>query len=213
MIMNKTSYSDRARSLQYKTEKAERKRLINESHIKPLSEFVEYLRREKGKHFDISYFDPCDGGVRARLLAVAEAPGPKAIESGFVSRNNNDETAENTNRIIKKSGLKREDTVIWNIVPWYLVSGGIIRPPNSGEIDEGIRYFSELLKILTNLRAIFLIGKKAQFALENLPLPQEIKVFITSHPSPQNINTRPEAEKQITQVFSEANDYLRSISD
>ncbi len=41
--MNKTSFSDLPRSLRYQSERDERKRLLNEPYIKPLTEFVEIL--------------------------------------------------------------------------------------------------------------------------------------------------------------------------
>lgn len=211
--MNRTSYSDRTRSLQYQSERDERKRLLNELYMKPLTEFVADLRIEKGKLFQIPDFDPCDGGINAKVLIIAEAPGPKAIESGFVSRNNNDQTAENTNRILLKSGLKREDTIIWNIVPWYLGSGGKIRQPKPDEVEAGFRYLSKLMDLLENLQAIVLVGEKAKQAENRLRGDRKIRIFTTAHPSPQNLNTRPDAEKKIIQVFSEINDFLNSNTD
>ncbi len=41
-----------------------------------------------GLHQEIPFFDPLDGDVNARCLFVAEAPGPRAVLSGFVSRDN-----------------------------------------------------------------------------------------------------------------------------
>jgi uracil-DNA glycosylase family 4 len=208
--MNKTSYSDRARSLQYPSEIEERKRLLNAPYMKPLTEFVEALRREKGRQYGIPNFDPCDGGIAAKVLIVAEAPGPKAIASGFVSRNNDDQTAQNTARILGNSGLKREDTIIWNIIPWYLGTGEKIRQPKPEEIEEGLDYLLKLIGLLENLRAVVLIGAKAKQVSNRISSDPRIRVFMASHPSPQNLNTRPEAEKQITKVFSEVKDYLNN---
>jgi len=69
--------------------------LLSEPHIQPLTEFVERMRFTKGPDYGIPYFDPLDGGVDAKALFLLEAPGPKAIRSGFISRNNPDETAKN----------------------------------------------------------------------------------------------------------------------
>jgi uracil-DNA glycosylase family 4 len=179
--------------------------------MKPLTEYIIELRKKKGIKFEIPDFDPCDGGVDARLLLVAEAPGPKAIESGFVSRNNNDQTAENTNRILSISGLKREETILWNIVPWYIGEDGNIRTPTPNELEEGAKCLDELLNILTNLRAIVMVGGNAQKALKKDSIPQRLKVFETYHPSPRNLNTKPDMEKKITQVFTEAKRYLDSL--
>src|ERR1700683_3159077 len=59
-----------------------------------LTEFVEQLRTER-EGDRVPNFDPLDGGIRAKCLFLLEAPGPKAVASGFVSRNNPDETAKN----------------------------------------------------------------------------------------------------------------------
>jgi hypothetical protein len=62
--------------------------LLHEPHVAPLTEFVERLRRETGLHQESPFLDPPNGGVNARCLFVAEAPGPRAVLSGFVSRDN-----------------------------------------------------------------------------------------------------------------------------
>ena len=83
----------------------------------PLTEFVEVLRAEHGPDARIADFDPWDGGVDAEVLFLLEAPGPKAIASGFVSRNSPDESARNFHRANAEAGIARERTVTWNIVP------------------------------------------------------------------------------------------------
>ena len=98
-------------------------------HVEPLSAFVRNLRAKMGPSYTVPYFDPADGGVQADCLFLLEAPGPKAVKSGFVSRNNPDETAKNFFLLNLEAGIDRERTIVWNIVPWYLGSGTKIRPP------------------------------------------------------------------------------------
>lgn len=117
----KTSYSDRVRSLQYESEKAERQKLLSEPYIKSLTEFVDRIKKDRGLSYDIPYFDPCDGGIKAKVLFLLEAPGPKAVKSGFISRNNDDKSAQNMLYFLKQAGISREDTILWNIIPWYLL--------------------------------------------------------------------------------------------
>jgi len=210
--MNKTSYSDRVRSLQYQSEINERMALLHEPYMKPLTEFVEELRRKKGSQFYIPYFDPCDGGVNARLLIVAEAPGPKVKNSGFVSRNNHDDTAENTNRVLHKAGLKREDTLLWNIVPWYIGSDARIREPRKKELIEGMDYILQLCGLLHNLKAIVLLGANAREAFNAKAPELNVKIFDAPHPSAQNLNLDKDAERVIITRLSEANEYLRSVN-
>jgi hypothetical protein len=71
-------------------------------HIQPLREFRDDLiSRRKVKQPDIIVpdFDPADAGVNARILLLFEAPGPKTIRewggSGFISSDNDDQTAAN----------------------------------------------------------------------------------------------------------------------
>jgi uracil-DNA glycosylase len=68
---------------------------LYEPHIAPLTEFVEKLRAEVGSHGSIPYFDPWDSGIDAEILFLLEAPGARALFTGFISRNNPDETAKN----------------------------------------------------------------------------------------------------------------------
>src|SRR5689334_1377344 len=75
--------------------RADRLGQLQEPHIAPLTAFVDHLRAEAGPGASIPYFDPWDAGIGAEILFLLEAPGPKAVKSGFVSRNNPDETAKN----------------------------------------------------------------------------------------------------------------------
>ena len=59
-------------------------RRLRETHVAPLTAYVEKLRRSTGKGSHIPNFDPLDGGTRARCPFVFEAPGKKAVDSGFV---------------------------------------------------------------------------------------------------------------------------------
>jgi len=59
-----------------------------------------------------------DGGVNARCLSVLRAPGDKTQETGFFSRNNPDLTASKLFCFYQEAKNHREETVLWNIVPW-----------------------------------------------------------------------------------------------
>lgn len=56
--------------------------------MKPLTAFVRQIRQDRLSEDYIPDFDPDDGGVNAEVLFVLEAPGPKAVTTGFVSRDN-----------------------------------------------------------------------------------------------------------------------------
>ena len=186
------SVSDYPKSLKEPRARQQKLAKLNAVNIRPLTHFVKEIRKETGLGKNIPYFDPDDGGVDARCLFLLEAPGPKAVESGFISRNNPDETAKNFFDLNQQAGIPREVTVTWNIVPWYIGTGRKIRAANNHDILEGIKYLTQLLFLLPKLELVVLIGKKAQKAevviKEQIP---EMELMSMYHPSPMFINRAP----------------------
>lgn len=66
---------DEPYALRTGAEQERRRRLLLEPHIRPLTIFVKRLRAETGLGAAIPYFDPCDGGIKARSLFLLEALG------------------------------------------------------------------------------------------------------------------------------------------
>ena len=99
--------------------------MLNLPHIAPLTAYVEELRKRDLGY--IPYFDPMDGGINAKVLFLLEKPGPKTFNdpefekpgSGFISRNNNDPTAEATFNFMEQAQIPRDATVIWNVIPGW----------------------------------------------------------------------------------------------
>jgi uracil-DNA glycosylase len=163
-----------------------------------LTAFVTRLRRGLPNANGVPDFDPLDGGVEAECLFLLEAPGGKAVGSGFVSRNNPDETAKNFFQLNEEACLPRRRTVTWNVVPWYVGSGTKIRAVTDTDIKLSEPHLRELLRLLPALRAVVLIGRKAQRAklvFERL-VPQCV-VFQCPHPSPLSLNGRPQKRLEI----------------
>ncbi len=178
-------------------------------HIAALTDFVVKLRNTMGPDAYIPYFDPWDGGIDAEVLFLLEAPGPKTWESGFVSRNNPDETAKNFFELNNEVGLDRKRTVIWNIVPWYIGTENKIRPANSDDIALGMKSIVELLRLLSNLKAIVLVGRKAQSAEKLVrEIAEHLAIFKSPHPSPMFINRKPENRNKLREKWHEVKDYL-----
>ncbi len=174
-------------------------------NVRSLNKWVDGLRKKKGKRYGIPYFDPNDGGKNATVLFLLEAPGPQATGSGFISRNNNDDTAANMLDFLQKSRFKREETILWNVVPWYVGDGRNIRAVTARDHDDAHPYLEELLKLLPDLRTVVLVGKKAQRELKYLQKShRQLNIFLSPHPSPRNINSRPDCRKNITGVFKKA---------
>lgn len=158
---------------------------LAQQHMVSLTRFVERLRVAKGQDFEIPDFDPWDGGVNAEILFPLEAPGARAVKSGFVSRNNPDETAKNFHLLNAQAGIDRRRTITWNAVPWYIGSGSKIRPAARDDVIAASDSLIELLGLLPRLRAVVFVGKKALFAkrLVETRCPT-LMTFSIPHPSP-----------------------------
>ncbi len=181
---------DLPKSLKNEKEKRNRLERVYESHVLPLNKFVEEIRSIKKLQNDIPFFDPLDGGVNAKYLFLLEAPGQMAKQSGFVSRNNPDETAKNLFELLNEIGLRREETVLWNIVPWYIGKNGKIRPATEVDIKEGWTFLENLLEKLPKLETIILVGRKAQKIETKLYDFKKYRILECFHPSPMYINRK-----------------------
>ena len=183
-------------------ERQRRIALLNQSHIAPLAKYLADIKAEHAEK-DLPCFDPCDGGVGAKVLFLLEAPGPKAVGSTFISRNNPDPTARNMCDLFQEAGISRSDTVIWNIVPWYVGDGDRIRAVNNDDIRQSLPYVEGLLSLLLNLKVIALVGKKAQSAKSQIRQLTSLPIIDTPHPSATNFNTRPHQKDEMRELIRE----------
>jgi uracil-DNA glycosylase len=201
--------TETAKSLASTDERALWRVHLSGPHIAPLTELIDRIRRERRCGSAVPYCDPADGGVHAECLLLLEAPGPKAVESGFVSRNNPDESAKNFLELNRAAGLPRTKTVTWNIVPWYLGASGRIRPANPTDIDEGWPYLLFLLGLLPSLRVGVLVGRKAQKVKRRLVQARpDLRLLDCPHPSPLVVNRSPGNRALIQRVLHDAVDAL-----
>jgi hypothetical protein len=160
-----------------------RKAMLAEPHIAPLVAYVAELRRRGG--VEVPQFDPLDGGVDAQILFLFEKPGPMTAEngeragSGFISRNNDDATAEAIFRFMIEAEIPRKATMIWNLVPWWNGT----RKITSAEVREGAACCRDLIGRLPNLSAVVMVGEKAG-RMEPYLETTRLKTFRSCHPSP-----------------------------
>lgn len=195
---------DFPKSLGLNEQQIKRCELLFSDHIQALTEFVHTLRGQKGEDYSIPYFDPYDGGRLAQVLFLLEAAGPKAVKSGFISRSNPDETAKNFYLLNYEAGIKRELSVLWNIVPWYIGTGQKIRPANKHDIAEGCESLGDLIKLLSNLKVIVLVGKKSQSSRQHIQrLVPTIEIVEMPHPSPMFVNRHPNNRKEILAILKQ----------
>jgi hypothetical protein len=135
-----------------------------------------------------------------------EAPGRRATAkqgSGFISADNNDPTAENAWRLYREAGIdRRTDIVVWNVIPWYIGTDLAVRGWTRIDLEQARAALRDLLGLLPELRVVVLQGKAAQTAWGRLGI--DMPVIRSPHPSPKNLNTRPEMRAAILGALLEA---------
>ncbi len=173
---------DFPRSMRDVAVRERRRAMLHEPHIQPLTAYAAKLR-ERGSG-EIPEFDPLDAGVNAQVLFLFEKPGPMTARgngSGFISRNNDDPTAEATFNFMQQAGIPRRLTVTWNLIPCWNGT----RKVTVQELREGLNCLDALIRLLPKLRAVVLVGKNATKAQRciNTNHPT-LRVFTSAHPSP-----------------------------
>ena len=191
----------------------ERRRLqLAEPHIAPLAQFVASLRVEAGPKAYIPDFDPWDGGVQSEVLFLLEAPGGRAVLSGFISRNNPDETAKNFFELNRDAGIPRRRTATWNVVPWYIGSETRTRPAKRADVDQANDSLQRLLLLLPRLKAFVLVGQAAQRAAPTVASARPgVRIFVSPHPSPLFVNNKPGNRDKILGVLRDVATFLEHL--
>ena len=198
---------DRPKSLKLQEYKQERRSMLDQPHVAPLTKYVRNLRKlEQG---EVPFFDPMDGGISAKILFILQNPGKRTLHkitpghktpgSGFISRNNDDETAKNTFELLQEAGIPREDTLLWNIVPWYKR-----RDVTVEEIKAGAKELQKLFAMLPQLKVVVAVGNKAWDGMQYVQTPEGVAVRKSSHPSPLTINKWPRKRDEILVAWKDA---------
>lgn len=179
---------------------------IQEPHVAPLQTLIDQLRATRARPSDVPTFDPCDGGIDAEILLLLEAPGPRAVETGFISINNPDGTAANLYGLLEEAGIDRGQILMWNVVPWYLGNKdrSKIRPATCKDIVAASPHLAALVRVLHNLKACVLFGKKAQAAEPLLRAIADIPIIPSPHPSPVALGTDSRRRSLAIEALQEA---------
>ena len=222
--MDDTEEPEAPRALRDPAARSRRRELLNARHMRALNEYVAGLRKRSDikVHFDspdgpqvdnaqpparieVPDFDPLDGGVDAIILFLFEKPGPMTSTtgtrtgSGFISRDNDDPTAENTFTFMREAGIPRKQTVTWNVVPWWNGTTTV----KAAELREGVEETRRLMGLLPKLRVVVFVGKKALRARPHLE-DTGLAFCSSYHPSPKVRATRPDRWHEIPSVWAEA---------
>jgi uracil-DNA glycosylase len=185
---------------------------LHEPHVAPLTRYTEELRSQR-PDAAIPCFDPAEAGVNARVLLLLEAPGPRAAlerGSGFVSPDNDDQTAHNMWLLLRDAGIDRsKEVVTWNVVPWYIGDGNKIRGARASDLRDGQEAVERLLELLPSLKVVVLLGRKAQSAWRRLRLQALLPTLECPHPSPLVLNTTPGARDLVLSTLIQARQMAR----
>ena len=195
------SIEDEPYALASAEERQRRGGLMASPHMQVLTDYLDRLRVSLGPGYDTPSFDPCDGGVGAKALFLLEAPGPKAVSSAFVSRNNPDPTAKNLGELLADAHIPRSVTLIWNAVPYYVGDAGRIRTVNNKDLLFSQPYLEELIRLLPDLMVIVLMGKKAQKMAQVIMNYTDVSIICTSHPSARVFNLWPEKKAEVSEAL------------
>jgi uracil-DNA glycosylase len=171
--------------------------------ISPLGLIVERIRSEQQLSREVPGFDPQNGNESARFLLVLEAPGPKAVASGFISLDNPDQTAKNLRTQLEAAGVKSLDIALWNVVPWYLGNADCskIRGARSTDVQQGLQYLTAVVAAIESLQCIVLVGGAARQAHIHLSHNTGARILSCHHPSPKVQNTVSGAAEENVSVF------------
>jgi len=132
---------------------------LDESHLAPLTAYVRSINTQPAR--TAPWFDPDGGGVHARALFLLENPGPMASAergSGFISPDNDDNTAATFFQLLRESGLSRELTVNWNVVPWYQPDGERTANATRQDVEDARPWLERLIPLLPDLRLVITMG-------------------------------------------------------
>lgn len=179
----------------------------------PLNALVDTWRRD---HAMVPWFDPDDGGVRARLLILMESPAPRTMReggSGFCSEDNPDSSNRLLSSLRDAHGPARADCLKWNIVPWAVLDdAGRARTPDAGELAEAGAMLHQVLSVATAVEVVLTLGRPALAGymayLTAAPGRPLLPVVSAPHPSQRNARGRDDAIRRIGVAFAAARDHL-----
>jgi hypothetical protein len=182
--------------------KAKRDRLT-EPHMRPLAECTQQVRDETGG--EVRDFAPDSGGVHARALFLYEAPGArstnptgprkKASGSGLISPTTTTRRPRTPGGLYQDADLPREQTLVWNIVPWYIGSTSKIRSATNDDLIDAQPYVDRLIRLPPHVQVVVALGDKARDRWLRYLLRPDAPLLPTlacPHPSPQVLNIPPQ---------------------
>jgi hypothetical protein len=140
------------------------------------------------------------------VLLLLESPGPRAVGTTFVSRDNPDPSARNMGIELERAGFQRSETVLWNVVPQCVSTIDKNQNATAAQIRAAAPDTQAFIDKLERLRVVILCGRKAQLAKPHLRLPSRVRLLETFHTGAMSYN-HPAKRDHIRATFAEARRY------
>jgi len=125
---------------------------------------MDLIERWRSEGLEVPNVDPNDGGVNAMVLFLLETPGPRAVGTQFVSRDNPDPSARNMGRLLDQAGFARADVVLWNVVPQCISTADRNKRPTKKQIKEAASKTQDFINALPRLKVVIFCGVSAKTA-------------------------------------------------
>ncbi|MDE2128633.1 MAG: uracil-DNA glycosylase [Betaproteobacteria bacterium] len=164
-------------------------------------QLVSKIRTDRGLEREVPRFDPDNGNERAKFLFLLETPGPRAVETGFISFDNPDPTARNFREQLATAGIERPEIALWNVVPWYLGEGSRVRPAKDDDLKDALPYLPPVVEAMHGLSCIVLVGCAARRAHFLLSRTTTARILACHHPSARAMHVNPRARQENIEIF------------
>lgn len=127
-------------------------------NIEDINRMCDALGEQKPDR-SVPYVDPVHDADECRIVSLFSNPGFE-LESGFVSVENDDQSAERAAGVYEYVGLRAEHVMPWNAYPWY-VEEKKERALTPAQIGEGLKPLLAFLQQVPRASALVAHGTDA----------------------------------------------------
>ena len=146
---------------------------LDRPHVAPINELVDRLSAAKGG-VRLPAAAPWHGGIHAPALCVLNDPGEEARVPELLCLRNPDRAADRQRQLMTAFDIAPEDICPWNGYPWPRESKKELTPD---EALEGGSALLEMMSLMTDLRLLLLLGRKARDAADAV-----LPALLMAHP-------------------------------
>ena len=167
---------------------AARRAHLRDPLIAPLTDWVNSVRERLTpcQAASVCDFDPWLGGIHSTVLLLLQDPSSTAARTGFISCDNNDNTAYQMALALGEVRLERDIRLHWNAYPFWLKNPAFPTSPRKVKV-QCAQFLAELVELLPLLAVVVTVGISARDSWEQLRNNQArltgIPTFSIPHPA------------------------------